>query len=171
MLPQDEGQPFPPYDFPRVYVEVCKVSARKRQKAGRPPGKPAPPSSLPPSVPQLFPALQAPIRLLASGPPSESPHFPISSTSPQGALWKAVRLSLQQGNTRGRAPPPQRALGYRCRPGAAQSRLYPPRGPCGDLTVRTACAGSQCRDSQPRVSIPRGPLQGFSFRPAQLPGE
>ena len=136
MLPQDEGQPFPPYDFPR---ECMWRSARLAQgrggleslKTGRPPGKLAPSSSLPPGMPQLFPALQAPIRLLASDAPSESPHFLISSTSPRGALWKAVRLTLQQGNTRGRAPPPQRALGYRCCPGAAQSRLVLRGAPVG----------------------------------------
>lgn len=171
MLPQDEGQPFPPYDFPR---ECMWRSARLAQgrggleslKTGRPPGKLAPSSSLPPGMPQLFPALQAPIRLLASDAPSESPHFLISSTSPRGGSVEGGPADPPAGQHQGaRASAPARTWLQVLSRGRAESPR-PPRGPCGDLTVRTACAGSQCRDSQPRVSIPRGPLQGFSFWPA-----
>ncbi|XP_043420452.1 retinol dehydrogenase 16 isoform X4 [Prionailurus bengalensis] len=76
---------------------------------------------------------------------------------------------FRQGTTRGRAPPLQRALGYRCCLGnLAELPLF--GGVRGDLSVWTSCAGSQRRDPQQRVSIPLAPLRGFSFWAPQLPG-
>ena len=77
---------------------------------------------------------------------------------------------FRQGTTRGRAPPLQRALGYRCSLGnLAELPLF--GDVRGDLSVWTSCAGSQRRDPQQRVSIPLAPLRGFSFWAPQLPGK
>lgn len=76
------------------------------------------------------------------------------------ATWNVVLLSRQQGTTRGRAPPCQLALGSQ---GPSWSRAERASPSAGHLW------GSQCRDSQRRVTIPLGPLQAFSFWPPTAP--